>query len=310
MKAAQFSRYGGPEVIEINDVERPSPKAGQVLVAVRGAAINPFDYKLFSGGIKDKLPLKFPFTLGGDFSGIIESVGADVLDLKLGDEVYGSAMVLGGGSGSLAEFAVANAASIALKPASVDHVQAASMVLAGVSAVEAIDKLELASGQTLLIHGGAGGIGSAAIQYARNLGIHVVVTASQLDLEFVKNLGVDETIDYESEDFTKRSKKVDGVFDTVGGETYSKSFEVLASGGKIISMNMRPHQDLAKQYNVTALSQNTKVTSSSLQQLGRLMKAKVIIPQVDRIYSLDQAAQAYSHLETGHPRGKVAIEIS
>lgn len=307
MKAAQYSSYGGPEVIETAEVSAPVPKEGQVLVNIQAAAINPFDAKLRQGYMKDAIPLSFPVTIGGDFSGIVAEVPEGVTDFKVGDEVYGSANVLGGASGAVAEQAAVNLKNIARKPASMSHEEAAAIVLVGVSAYDVIDKLNLAEGKKVLIHGGAGGIGSAAIQYAKSLGAYIAATARADDKDFVTSLGADEVCDYENERFEETLHGYDAVFDTVGGETYTRSFSILKPGGIIVSMSEQPNEQLASQSGVTALYQGTQVNTQALQRLAELVDQGIITPKVDRVFPLEEAAQAFTHLETGHPKGKVVI---
>lgn len=309
MKAARYSEYGGPDVIQIQEVQSPSLKENQILAQVKAAAINPFDGKLRSGMFKDSIPLELPATIGGDFSGVVSQVADGVTGFKAGDEVYGSANILGGGSGALAEILATDAGKVAVKPANVSHAQAAALVVVGVSAIQALEQLHLGPGKKVLIHGGAGGIGSASIQYSKHLGAYVATTIRAADNEFVSGLGADETIDYEQQKFEELLHDYDAVFDTVGGENYKRSFQVLKPGGIIISMNEKPDQELADQHRVSALYQSTSVESGSLERLRELIESGVIEPQVDREFPLEQAAEAFKHLETGHPRGKVVISL-
>lgn len=310
MRAAQYSNYGDPEVIEIAEISTPVQGKGQLVVRVQAAAINPFDAKLRQGYMKDAIPLELPVTIGGDFSGIVTEVAEGVTDFIAGDEVFGSANILGGGSGSVAEYAAVNLNNIARKPASLSHEEAAAIVLVGVSACDVIDKLDLGENKKILIQGGAGGIGSAAIQYAKSLGAYVATTARAADKEFVTGLGADQAIDYENEHFEDILKDYDVVFDTAGGEVYNRSFGILRQGGIIISMNEQPNEQLAAQHGVTALHQNTKVNSRTLHRLAKVVEEGIITPQVDKTFPLDQAVQAFSHMETGHPRGKVVIQTA
>lgn len=307
MKAAQYSQYGEPEVITINEVDKPTFKHDQILVEVYSAAINPFDSKLRRGAMKDSVPLNFPVTIGADFSGVVSEVG-ETSNLQVGDEVYGSANILGGGSGAVAEFLAANIASVAKKPSNTTHSEAAAAVLVGVSAIQALDQLNLSSGKKILIHGGAGGIGSAAIQYAKHLGATVATTARAADTDFVKSLGADEVIDYESQDFSELLSELDAIFDTIGGETYAKSLKILKPEGIIISM-VEKSSDASNESGITKLFQSTKVNTESLDRLREVIEQSVIKPQVDQEFPLEQTAEAFKHLETGHPRGKVVIKV-
>ena len=311
MKAAQINSYGDSKIIEVNqDSPKPTPKPGQVLVEVISASINPVDWKFREGHLQKMAPVSLPVTLGGDFSGKIVEVNDDVTDLKIGDEVYGQAIVLNGGSGSMAEFVAANNANTALKPTSIDFEKASALPLVGVSALQALeDHIKLQSGQKILIHGGAGGIGSIAIQVAKSIGAYVATTVSAKDVDFVKELGVDEVIDYKAQKFEDLLHNFDGVFDTVGGETTDKSFQVLKKGGVIVSMLGQPSEELAKKYEVTVLGQGTQTDTAHLKHLAELVDSGKISVHVDKVFPLDQVQEAFVYQETNHPRGKVVIKI-
>jgi alcohol dehydrogenase len=310
MKAVQVTDYGGPEVIKINDVPKPSLQEGQVLVEVYGAGINPFDDKLRLGYMKPSIPLEFPWIIGGDFAGVVLELGEGVSDFKIGDEVYGQALILNGGSGAFAEFVAANAKNTALKPKNIDFGQAASLVLVGVSASQALEEhIKLQQGQKILIHGGAGGIGSIAIQLAKHLGAYVETTVGTEGYEFVKSLGADEVINYHTQNFEEIIKGFDAVFDTIGGEVTDKSLKVLRKGGILVSMAGQADQELAKQHKVNALTQQTRINTKRLEHLSELIGSRVIKPQVDKIFPLEQSKEAFEYFENGHPKGKVVIKI-
>jgi NADPH:quinone reductase-like Zn-dependent oxidoreductase len=310
VKAAQYSQYGDPDVIDIKEVEEPKPKADQVLVEIRSAAVNPFDWKLRRGYMKDVIPLQFPVTIGADFSGIVIKAGSDAKEYASGDEVYGSAIILGGGSGAVAEYAAANATSIAKKPISISHDDAASLVLVGVSAIQVIDEhMEIKHGQKILIHGGAGGIGSVAIQYAKHLGAYVATTARSADNEFVKALGADEIIDYENEDFTEKITDYDAVLDAVGGEVYRNSYKVLSANGIIVSMVEQPDEELISKYGVKGVYQLSKTDSKTLDKLSSLVDKSIIKAKVDKTFPLNSAAAAFAYAEEQKPKGKVVIAV-
>lgn len=312
MKAAQIKEYGSYEQIEVNpNAPEPKLKANQVLVKVKSASLNPFDWKLRAGFMKDIIPLTLPFVLGGDFSGLVLKVGENAGGYKEGDEVYGTSNVANGGSGSLAEFTAANTGNIAKKPHDLDFETAAALPLVGASTVQALeDHIKMQAGQKILIHGGAGGIGSIAIQLAKYLGAYVVATAGTGDLQHVKQLGADEVIDYKKEDFSQKLQGFDAVYDTVGGETTVKSFKVLKKGGILISMLGQPDENLAKQYDVTAIGQGTKTDTKHLNRLTELVEKGAVKPQVAKIFSLDDAKDAFKYQEENHPRGKVVIKIN
>lgn len=312
MKAAQINQYGDPEVIEITpNASKPSPQAQQILVAVHAASLNPFDYKVRRGYMKEMIPLKFPITLGGDFAGIITQLGEGVTGFAVGDEVYGQANVVGGGTGALAEFVAGKQEALAKKPQSVGFSQAASLPLVGVSAVQALeDHLKLSASQKILIHGGAGGIGSIAIQLAKSLGAYVATTVSKESEAYVKELGADEVIDYKTQDFSEMLKDFDAVYDTVGGETYTKSFLVLKKGGIIVTMVAQPTEALDIQYGVKTIGQVTKVTTEKLERLAKLVDDKTITVHIEKTFPLEQTREAFTFLETQHPRGKVVVSLT
>ena len=311
MKAAQINEYGGKDVVKtVNDTPKPQVEAGEVLVNVRTAGVNPFDWKVREGYLKDSAPIKLPATLGGDFAGTVAEIGEDVRGFAVGDEVFGQANALSG-QGSYAEFTPVKSTALAIKPSGLDFETAAALPLAGVSAYQAlVEHAELKSGQKALIHGGAGGIGSFAIQLAKHLGAYVAATAAAEDLEFVKELGADEVIDYKSQDFAQLLRDYDVVYDTVGGETFEKSHQVLKSGGVIVSMVAQPDDELMKKYKVHEISQLTRVTTEKLQKLAELVSSGAIKVQIGKVFPLDEAAEALDYIRTGKHRGKVVLKIT
>lgn len=311
MKAIQINAYGGNEVFEFNpNAPKPTPTKKQVLVEVYAASINHFDAAVRAGYVKDMMPVQFPATLGGDFSGVVIGVGEGVNEFTIGDLVYGSALLFSGGSGAFAEVLVANTKNIALKPKSVNFVEAASLPLVGVSALQALaEHIKLARGQRILIHGGAGGIGTIAIQLAKSLGVFVATTVRGNDKNYVTSLGVDQAIDYRNEKFENLLKDFDAVFDTVGGETTERSFKVLKKGGTLVSMKGQPNPELAQKYGVTAVGQRTNTNTERLTGLAELVDRGKIKPQVDKVFPLEQTREACVYYEEGHPRGKVVLKI-
>jgi alcohol dehydrogenase len=312
MKSAQITRYGNnSEVIEINEVTMPNLSAGKVLVNIKIAGINPIDWKIREGYMQQMIHLQFPSTLGMDFSGVIKQVGEDVSsDFKQGDEVYGQAGVPSGGSGAFSELALANATSIAHKPKRLSHTQAAALPLVGVSAWQAlVEHIGLSKGQKILIHGGAGGIGSIAIQLAKNLGAHVATTVSSDDKQFVQDLGANEVIDYKTQTFEDLVHDYDAVFDTIGGETYTRSFRVLRKGGIIVSMLEQQNSELMEQFGVKAVSQFTQVNTERLSKLAEWVDQNKVNIHIDKTFSLDEVGKALDYLRDIHPRGKIVLAI-
>ena len=313
MKSAQIKRYGGGDVVEINQsTSSPiDPPAEKVLVSVKAAGVNPADWKIREGYFQQMVPLQFPSTLGMDFSGVIEKVGEDVSDFKQGDEVYGQAGVIRGGSGAFAEIALANADSIAYKPKTLSHEEAAGLPLVGVSAWQAlVEIIRLSKGQKILIHGGAGGIGSIAIQLAKHLGAYVATTVSTNDKQFVRELGANEVIDYKTQTFEDLLHDYDAVFDTIGSERYTRSFKVLKRGGGIIvSMLEQPNQELMDRFGVKAISQFTQVNRERLTKLAQWVDQNNIRVNIDRTFPLDETAKALDYQKEVHTRGKVVLAI-
>lgn len=311
MRAAVIDGYGKNQDLKIlENVEEPIINEDQVLVAVHAAAINPFDYKVRNGEYKDSNPFKFPAVLGGDFSGVVIDVGGKVKSLKKGEEVFGQANALSG-HGSFAELVAANESSVFLKPNNVDFVLSSALPLTACSAYQAlVDNANLQAGQTILIHGAAGGIGSFAVQLANYIGANSICIAKKIDEEYLRNLGADKVIDYEKEDFTESVSNVDVVFDTVGGDTYRNSFKVLKTGGTIVSMLEEPNEDLIKKYGVKALSQFTRVTQERLSKIKEFVEKGDIKIPVDRVFSLAEVNSAIKYLESGRHKGKVVIFVS
>lgn len=311
MKVVQINSYGGVDVLEVNtNAPKPSFSKGQVLVEIHSVSINPFDWKVRAGYFKDMMPLTFPATLGGDFAGVVLETNEEMSDFKKGDEVYGSANIFNGGSGSFAEFAAVNIKNTALKPKTLSFEEAGSLPLVGASAVQALEEhIKLQRGFKILIHGGAGGIGHIAIQLAKVLGAFVATTVSTSDTDYVKKLGADNVIDYKTEDFVTLVKDFDAVFDTVGGEITNKSFKVIKKGGILVSMAGKPDEKLAEEYDITVIGQGTDTNTLHLNRLTELIDTGKIKVNIDKVFTIDQSKEAFKHLEENHPRGKVVIKI-
>lgn len=311
MKAAQLEKYGGQDVVNVvEDARKPVAAPGQILVEVRAAGVNPFDVKVREGQVRQMAELDMPATLGGDFAGIVADMGEGTEGFKPGQAVYGQAGALSG-QGSFAQYTPVKASQLALKPDSIGFTEAAALPLAAASAYQAlVDHIKLGKGQKILIHGGAGGIGSIAVQLAKHLGAYVASTAGAGDGDFVKGLGADEVIDYKSQDFTGLIKDYDAVFDTVGGDTNAKSYTVLRRGGALVSMAAPPDESLAAKYGVNYTMQGTRVTRERLNAITGLVDSAIIKPVIDRIFPLAEAGAALEYLKTGRPRGKVVIRIT
>jgi alcohol dehydrogenase len=312
MKSAQINGYGSSEVIEINQ-NTPSPiiSPSKVLVELKAAGTNPIDWKIREGYMKQVISLQFPSTLGMDFSGIIKQIGEDISsNYKQGDEVYGQASVTNGGSGAFAEIALTNIENIALKPKSLSYIETAALPLVGVSAWQAlVENMRLSNGQKILIHGGAGGIGSISIPLAKNLGAYVTTTANSDDKQFVQDIGADKVIDYKTQSFEELLNDYDAVFDTIGGETYTKSFKVLKKDGIIVSMLEHPNSELMQHFGVKAIFQFTQVNNDRLARLAQWVDKNNLKINIDKTFILDEAAKALDYVKDAHPRGKIVLEL-
>jgi len=312
MKAVQIKKYGGSEVVETNQsAPEPIVSAGKVLVIVKAAGVNPVDWKIREGNMQQMIQLQFPSTLGMDFSGVIKQVGEGISAFKQGDEVYGQAAVITGGSGAFAEMALANGETIAHKPKSLSHAEAAGLPVVGVSAWQAlVENIGLSKDQKILIHGGAGGIGSIAIQLAKHLGAYVTTTVNKNDQMFVQELGANEVVDYKTQNFEDILHDYDAVFDTIGGETYRRSFKVLKKGGMIVSMLEQPNSELMNHYGVKAIFEFTQVNRERLTKLAQWVDQNNINIHVDKTFSLDEAGKALDYQKDIHPRGKIVLVVS
>jgi NADPH:quinone reductase-like Zn-dependent oxidoreductase len=263
-----------------------------------------------SGFYAKMMPLAFPATLGTDLAGEVVEVGQGVKDFKKGDKVFGMASLLAGASGAFAQYASVPAGMIARIPSNLTLTEAAALPLTAVSALEVIDeKLKVRKGHKILIHGGAGGIGTIAIQIAKHRGATVATTVMTEAVSFARGLGADTVIDFQKESFENVLSGYDFVFDTVAGETYKKSFAVLKKGGTIISMLEQPNAELAAQYGVTALAQMTQVTTARLNAVADLVKNGTIKVHVDRVFPVEQVKDAFLARESGKVRGKVVLSF-
>lgn len=309
MKAAQLNQYGGAESISINNVATPVVGRNEVLLEVNAAGVNPFDWKVREGYMKDFISFKFPATLGGDVAGSVSKLGDDVTGLEVGQKVYGSANAAGG-QGSFAEYTAVKANQLATLPKGLSPIEAAALPLAATSAYQAlVEHVQLKPGKKILIHGGAGGIGSFAIQIAKHIGAKVITTAAAEDIAFVKGLGADEVIDYQNQDFSEVAVDIDAVFDTVGGETNAKSYKVLKKSGVLVSMVEPVNDAAAQEAGITYVQQASQATTERLERINELVEKGALKVKVAKSFPLSEAAEAIEYLKSGHPTGKVVIQV-
>jgi NADPH:quinone reductase-like Zn-dependent oxidoreductase len=306
MRAVRFHEYGDPSVLRVDEVPRPRPRAGEVLVAVRAAGVNPIDWKLRSGHLQAFMPVELPHVPGIDLAGTVSELGPGVTELTVGDDVFGR------GQGAYAEYATASAQSIARKPEALSFVQAATLPVGGVTAWWGLFEIAgLESGQRLLVQGGAGGVGALAVQLGRWKGAHVIATTSTANLDFVRSLGAEEVIDYSVSRFEETVGDVDVVFDTVGGDVTDRSWSVLRKGGILVSAVGMPQPERAEQHGVRASGvQAAPDIRPILAQLAALVVGGNLKPLVGQRFPLAEVEAAHRASETGHGRGRIILEVS
>lgn len=308
MKAVRLYSYGGPEVLKYEDAMRPMIEPDEVLIKVYAAGVNPVDWKIREGYMKERLSLVFPAILGGDFSGVVEEVGPDVKRLKTGDEVYGRADFIAGGS--YAEYAAVKESSTAKKPMTIDHEHAASVPIAALTAWQALfEHGGLEAGQAVLIHGAAGGVGHFAVQLAKWNGSKVIGTGSGSHLPFITEMGADETIDYVSTPFEERVKDVDIVLDLIGGDTQDRSWRVLKKGGILVSTVGIKSPEMADKFEVRGQSFMARPDADQLKKIAELIDRGKIYTVVSTIMSLKDAAIAQELSQSKHVHGKIVLKV-
>ena len=308
MKAIRIHNYGGPEVLKYEDAPRPEPRADEVLIRVHGAGVNPIDWKVREGEMKEFWPHKFPLILGWDLSGVVEKVGARVSRFKKGDEVY--SLPDPTRNGAYAEYIVVRESEIALKPKSLHHIRAAAVPLAGLTAWQALfDTAQLQPGQRVLIHGGAGGVGHFAVQLAKWKGAHIIATASAKNHELLHKLGTDEIIDYTRQRFEDVAQDVDVVLDTIGGETQERSWPVLKKGGILVSLVQPPSGKKAEELGVRAALLGAQSNGAQLAEIANIVDSGRLMPVIDRILPLSEARRAHELSQSNHIRGKIVLRV-
>ena len=316
MKAAVLTEFGSADKLEIKEVTKPQPKPHQILVRVCATSINPVDYQTRRGDYKNLV--KLPAIIGVDISGVVEAVGRSVTNFKIGDEVYYSPKLFGE-LGSYGEYHVADEHIVARKPENISHFEAACFPLAAGTAWEClVTRGKLQVGESVLIHAGAGGVGSFAIQLAKAMGAYVFTTCSAKNHDLVRKLGGDCIIDYQTEDYMALIKRetqgrgVDLVLDTIGGKTIQESFEIIRPYGRLVSIvdTATPQSLLAAwDKNITLHFVFTSQQSKKLNLLKRLIDRKQLFPIIDRVMPLHQIAKAHQLLENGSTRGKIVLQV-
>jgi NADPH:quinone reductase-like Zn-dependent oxidoreductase len=305
MKAVFIEHFGGPEVLKYGDLPDPAAAPGEAVIDVVAASVNAADWKARAGQYGQS---KFPLVLGRDFSGVVSAVGNGVEDVKIDDSVFGVCET--GQEGAYAEKVAVKAAIIAKKPDGLSHVEAAAMALTGLTGLIAIEAtLKLRSGEIILVQGGAGGVASFAIQLAKHIGARVITTTSAANRDYVRDLGADDIIDYNAQDFTKVVTGCDAVFDTVGGDVAQKCFTVLKPGGRAAFIASGAQAPKPHRNDVASLRPAVERSRQSLERIAELLEAGAIRPPQIKLYHLSEAAYAHRLSESRHFRGKLVFQV-
>ncbi len=308
MKVVRIHAYGGPEVLKYEDALRPELTSGELLIRVHAVGVNPVDWKIREGYLKHRLNHSLPLILGWDFSGVVEATGPGRGRMKVGDEVYSRPDI--SRNGAYAEYIVVRESEVALKPKSIDHIHAAAIPLAALTAWQSLfDAAGLGAGQTVLIHAAAGGVGSFAVQLAKWKAAYVIGTASKRNQDFVRDLGTDETIDYETARFEDVVHDVDIVFDTIGGDTQKRSWKVLKKGGILVSIVGPPSAQEAAAHGVREAAVFVQPSAMQLAEIGTLIDSGRLKPAVETVLPLSEARRAHELSQTGHTRGKIVLRV-
>jgi NADPH:quinone reductase-like Zn-dependent oxidoreductase len=307
MKAIVVHEYGSPDVLKLEDIPIPVPVAGEVLVRVRAAGVGPWDALVRAGA--SGMPQTLPLTPGSDICGSVHACGPGVTAFRVGDDVFGTTNPQF--TGGYAEYAIALAGKIAPKPRSMDDVTAAGVPVVAVTAKAMLfDYARVEAGQTILVQGGGGNVGSFLVQIAKHDGARVIATASAHDLDYVRSLGADEVIDYKATPFEKAVSGVDAVLDTIGGETLERSFAVVKKGGAIVSSAAEPSQDAAKRRDVRAQFFIVDVTTARLNEVAALFDLGELHARIGDILPLAEARNAHLMLAGApHDPGKIVLRV-
>ncbi|KAF0814352.1 Zinc-type alcohol dehydrogenase-like protein [Andreprevotia sp. IGB-42] len=308
MKAVRIHEYGDRSVLQVEEAVLPEIGADDVLIRVVATSVNPVDWKIREGHLKEMIPYELPLTLGWDVSGVIEAVGENATQFAVGEAVFSRPDIKR--NGTYAEYVAVRASEIALKPRTISHVEAASLPLAGIAAWDAIIKVgKVTAGQRVLIHAASGGVGSLAVQLAKVRGAHVIATTSAANVNLVTSLGADEVIDYRSTAFQEVVRDIDLVFDTLGGEVQQHSWSVLKPGGLLVSIYSPPSAELAAQHGVRSAFIFIEPDAAVLAELAALVDNGHLRPVVGAEFALKDLAAAHEYSESGRAIGKIAIYV-
>jgi NADPH:quinone reductase-like Zn-dependent oxidoreductase len=308
MKAIRIHAFGGEDALQLEELPLPAPGDGEMLVRIHAASVNPVDAKIRAGSYPAVKEDQLPYTLGRDLSGTIEKLGPGTKGFRRGDAVFAYIAIE---RGAYAEFAIVKPGEAAARPSSLDHVAAAALPLAGITAWQGLfDHGKLRTGQRVLIHGGAGGVGHLAVQFAKAHGAWVATTVSAKDVDFARELGADLVIDYKAERFENKVQDLDLVFDLIAGETQERSWKLLKKGGILVSTLQRPSEEKARQFGVQGTRYTAAPHGGQLAEIARLVDEGKVQPHVEKTFALAEAREAQHFLENEHVRGKLVLEVT
>ena len=303
MKALRIHEYGGP--LQLDEIERPIASAGKVVVRNLATSFNPIDHGRASGVMRQVFPLEIPWIPGGDVSGTVESTGEGVTDFKPGDEIFGYSMT----GGAYAEFVAIDATAIALRPSALTVEQAAAVAVVGQTAIQALELGKVGAGSTVLIQGGAGGVGSLAIQIAHKAGAHVITTAQSKQQDTLLRLGADRAIDFTQERFEDVIEPVDALLDLVGGETLARSYSIVKRGGIIVTFNQPPDFQECEKRGIHGFFVQTKVTTEGLKDFAGRVTTGSVVPLIDHTETLWNPEAIWAKRPSGSAIGKVVFTL-
>jgi NADPH:quinone reductase-like Zn-dependent oxidoreductase len=310
MKAVLVHEYGNPAAMRVEQTGIPKLQPDEILVRVNAASVNPVDWKVCDGMLKDKLPMAMPFIPGGDFSGTVAATGSEAAGVTIGMAVFGMTSTPGYRAGAFAQFVAVNANHVAAKPKTLSHEEAAGVPLAALTAWQAVfDRAGLRAGQKILIHAGAGGVGSFAIQFARAAGAIITTTTSAANTGYVRALGADEVIDYRAQNFGDVGRNFDAVIDLIGGETQERSYAVLRPGGVLVNAWGAIMQDKAEAAGVRGVKVAVEPDANQLSKIAELIDAAKVRVAVAKVFPLADCAAALDESRTGHVRGKIVLTL-
>lgn len=306
IQAIRVHNYGGPEQLKLEEVQRPEPQAGEVLIHVHAAGVNPVDWKIRQGFMKDFRPMQFPYIPGVDLAGVVEEVGPGVTAFQKGQAVFGQSA-----KGAYAEYAAASVETLALKLKTLNFDEAAAIPVGATTAWQGLfDQGELQAGQRVLIQGASGGVGSFAVQFARWKGAHVIGTTSTANVDFVRSLGAETVVDYTSTPVEQVVHDVDLVLDTVGAHTLESSVQAVKRGGTLVTIAGQPPEEKVKERGVHVALFSSRVSSKLLQTFAQLIDEGQVKVPIGRVFPLRDARQAHELSESGHGRGRIMLHIA